>query len=102
MTYQNRFVLRNDLAKPLTLNIEPEGAFFPLEQGESVSVIDVYTVAPVTVKFSNSDKGDPIVSIWPGDGDVRVEKEGVDLLDLIQADGCVGSPSEEVAALSRS
>ncbi|HKI31767.1 MAG TPA: hypothetical protein VKA46_07855 [Gemmataceae bacterium] len=84
MVHRNQFVIRNDLPKPLTLNIEPEGAFFPLGKGEEVSVTDVFTSAPVTVKLTKSDKGEPIVSIWPGDGDVRVEKDGVDVFDLIQ------------------
>ena len=102
MAYNNRFVIRNDLSKSLTLNIEPEGAFFPLGKGEEVSVIDVFTAAPVTLKLTNSEKGDPIVSIWPGDGEVRIEKEGVDVLDLIQEGVCVGSPSQGVSALGRS
>ena len=84
MVQHNRFVICNDLSKCLTLNIEPEGAFFPLGKGEEVSVTDVFTSAPVTVKLTKSDKGEPIVSIWPGDGDVRVEKDGVDVFDLIQ------------------
>ena len=84
MAHHNQFVIRNDLSKSLTLNIEPEGAFFPLGKGEEVSVIDVFTTAPVTVKLTSSDKGDPIVSIWPGDGEVRVEKDGVDVFDLLQ------------------
>ena len=41
----------------------------------------VAKMVPQTLK---SDKGDPIVSIWPGDGEVRVEKEGIDVLELIQ------------------
>jgi hypothetical protein len=101
MAYQNRFVIRNDLSKPLTLNIEPEGAFFPLGKGEEVSVIDVFTAAPVTLKLTNSEKGDPIVSIWPGDGDVRVEKEGVDVLDLIQESVGVESLRQGVTTLGR-
>jgi len=84
MVHRNQFVIRNDLAEPLTLNIEPESAFFPLGKGEEVSVTDVFTSAPVTVTLTRSDKGDPIVSIWPGDGDVRVEMRGVDVLGLIQ------------------
>jgi hypothetical protein len=84
MAHRNYFVIHNDLSKSLTLNIEPEGAFFLLGKGEEVSVTDVFTTTPVTVKLTNSDKGDPIISIWPGDGEVRVEKDGVDLLDLIQ------------------
>jgi hypothetical protein len=69
------------------LNIEPEGAFFPLGQGEEVSVTEEFTAAPVTVKLSLSATGEPIVSIWPGDGEVRVAKGGVDVLDLIQDKG---------------
>jgi hypothetical protein len=84
MAQQNQFVIRNDLSRSLTLNIEPEGAFFPLGKGEEVSVFDVFTTAPVTLKLTNSERGDPILSIWPGDGEVRVEKDGVDVLDLLQ------------------
>jgi hypothetical protein len=84
MAHHNHFIIRNDLSTSLTLNIEPEGAFFPLGKGEEVTVTDVFTTAPVTVKLTNSDKGDPIVSIWPGDGEVRVEKDGADVFDLIQ------------------
>jgi hypothetical protein len=84
MAHHNHFIIRNDLSKSLTLNIEPEGAFFPLGPGEEVSVTEEFTAAPVTVKLTNSATGDPIVSIWPGDGDVRIEKGGVDLFDLIQ------------------
>ena len=36
------------------------------------------------VKLTASVKGEPILSIWPGDGEVRVEKDGVDVFDLIQ------------------
>jgi hypothetical protein len=84
MAQHSRFVIRNDLSTSLILNIEPEGAFFPLERGEEVSVSDVFTTAPVTVKLTNSDRGEPILSIWPGDGEVTVEKNGVDVLDLLQ------------------
>jgi hypothetical protein len=84
MAHHSHFVIRNNLSKPLTLNIEPEGAFFPLNKGEEVSVTDVFTVAPVTLLFTNSDKEDTIVSLWPGDGELRVEKDGVDVFDLLQ------------------
>lgn len=84
MSQCNQFVLRNDLTKSLRLCIEPEGALFPLERGEEVSIIDRFTHAPVTVKLSTSEAGDPVLSIWPGDGEVRVEKNGVDVLDLLQ------------------
>ena len=84
MAQQNRFIIRNELSKALTLNVEPEGGFFPLGDGEEVFVIDRFTAAPVSVILTHSDKGETIVSIWPGDGNVRVEKDGTDLLDLIQ------------------
>jgi hypothetical protein len=84
MANHNQFVLRNDLPHALTLNVEPEGAFFPLGRGEEVSVRDVFTTVPVTVKLTASAQGDTIVSIWPGDGEVRVQKNGVDVFDLVQ------------------
>jgi hypothetical protein len=80
------FVIRNDLSNVLVLNIEPEGAVFTLAKKEQVTVMDDYTSVPVTIKLTASDAGDPILSIWPGDGQVRVEKDGVDLLDLAQND----------------
>ena len=83
MARHNQFTIRNDWSVAVTLNIEPEGAFFPLGKGEEVSVVDVFTTVPVTVRLTPSDRGDPILSIWPGDGEVRVQKDGVDLLDLI-------------------
>lgn len=82
MANVSRFVIRNDLSKPVTLNIEPEGAVFPLGQGQEVSVTDEFTDTPVTVKLTGEPGGDPVLSIWPGDGVVRVEKDGVDVLDL--------------------
>ncbi len=84
MVHHNHFIIHNDSCQALMLNIEPEGAFFPLAQGEEVSITDAFTSAPVTIKLSRSDRGDPLVSIWPGDGEVRVEKGGIDVLDLIQ------------------
>jgi hypothetical protein len=86
MAQRNQFVIHNDLPRPLILNIEPEGAFFPLGKGEEVCVVDEFTAIPVTVKLSSSDNGDPVVSIWPGDGEMRVEKNGVNVLDLLQAE----------------
>jgi hypothetical protein len=83
MAQSNRFVIRNDMSKPMILNIEPEGAFFPLGKGEEVSVFERFKADPVTIKFSSSNSGDTILSLWPGDGDLRVEKDGVDVLELI-------------------
>jgi len=95
MARHNRFIIRNDLPGSLRLNIEPEGALFPLGRGEEVSVTDVFTTAPVTVKLTASAQGEPIVSIWPGDGEVRVEKEGVDVFDLIQRSAAPDPASQQ-------
>jgi hypothetical protein len=84
MARHNHFLIRNDLPDMVTLNIEPEGALVSLRPGEEVSVTDVFTDSPVTVKLTRTSKGDPVLSIWPGDGDVRVEKGGVDVFRLLQ------------------
>jgi hypothetical protein len=83
MSRQSHFLIRNDLPRVMILNIEPEGVYFPLSNGEEVSVTDTFTTDPVTLKLTASDKGEPVVSIWPGDGNVRVEKGGVDVFDLV-------------------
>jgi len=84
MTHHNHFLIRNDSVKPLTLNVEPEGAFLPLAKGEEVSVSEAFQTAPLTLKLSIADDGGPILSLWPGDGEVKVVKAGVDVFDLIE------------------
>ena len=70
-------------AATMILNVEPEGAFFPLDRGRKVFVVDASETLPVTLRFSRGEHGESILSIWPGDGDVRVEKDGVNLLDTL-------------------
>jgi hypothetical protein len=82
MASRSRFVIQNEIGRPMILNIEPEGTFFRLDAGQEVSVTDVYCSAPVTLMFTCEAGGDPVVSIWPGDGEVRVEKDGIDVLEL--------------------
>ena len=84
MVHHSQFIIRNDRSESLILNIEPEGVFVPLQIEEEVTVTDNFQTNPVTVKLSNSDRGDTILSIWPGDGAVKVEKNGKDVLDLLQ------------------
>ena len=66
MATHNQFLIHNDLPKPLTLFIEPEGASFPLDRGEEVRVTDVFLSAPVTIKLTASDEGEPILSFGAG------------------------------------
>ena len=83
MASVSRFVIENDSLVALVLNVEPEGAFFPLDRGRKVFVVDASETLPVTLRFSRGEHGESILSIWPGDGDVRVEKDGVNLLDTL-------------------
>jgi hypothetical protein len=87
MNNANHFVIENNAKKPFDLYVEPEGALFSLHPGEKVTVRDRFTISPVNVIVSTSETGATEVSIWPGDGEVRVEKDGVDVLDLIQKQG---------------
>lgn len=82
MTNHSRFVIQNDLSGPAIVNIEPECVQISLPPGEEVTVQDAFDKEPVTLKVE-SDNGETIISIWPGDGEVRVEKDGVDVFDLI-------------------
>jgi hypothetical protein len=81
MTNHNRFVIQNGLPGPMVVNVEPECVQVALSAGEKVTVQDTFENEPVTLKVE-SDNGDTIISVWPGDGEVRVEKDGVDVFDL--------------------
>ncbi len=81
MSSPSRFVIENSSSVALLLCVEPEGAVFPLAVGELVTVIDPFVMMPATLRFSVGDAGEPFLSVWPGDGDTRVEKNGVNLLD---------------------
>jgi hypothetical protein len=83
MSNHSRFVIRNDLAVPLIVNIEPECLQIPLAPGEKVTVQEMFEREPITLKV-DSDKGDTIISLWPGDGEMLVEKEGVDVFELVE------------------
>ncbi|WP_459554718.1 hypothetical protein [Lacunimicrobium album] len=82
MAQFNRFVVRNDFAGLLLLSIEPEGAMVSLSEGEEVRVNDEFENEPVTLNVSMDQSGSPVIAVWPGDGSVRVEKGGVNVLDL--------------------
>lgn len=87
MTNHSRFVIQNDLSGPVIVNIEPECVQVSLSPGETVTVQDVFDQDPVTLKVEY-DRGDTIISVWPGDGAVRVEKDGIDVFDLIEKSAC--------------
>jgi hypothetical protein len=87
MAHHSRFVIQNHLSGPVIVNIEPECLHVSLAAGEQVTVQDTFDKEPVTLKVE-SDRGDTIISVWPGDGEVRVEKDGVDVFDLLEKGAC--------------
>lgn len=86
MTNHSRFLIQNDLPGPVIVNIEPECVQVALSSGERVMVRDSFELEPMTLKVE-SDRGETIISVWPGDGEVRVEKDGVDVFELIEKNG---------------
>lgn len=85
----NQSVFRNACEVSLSLYIEPEGALFMLPPGEEVVLRDHYSKMPMTLKYSHDSEGGPILSIWPGDGELIVTKDGIDVLELLSQDSVV-------------
>lgn len=83
MTNRSRFVIQNDTPSALTVNIEPECVQVPLTLGETLTVQDTFENDPVTLKVE-SNNGETIISVWPGDGEVRIEKDGVDICEIVE------------------
>lgn len=79
----NKFFISNNSSTPIVINIEPYGVFYHLKQGHDVLVSESYDTAPLTIKITSEDDGMLVYSIWPGDGDVVVTHQGVDVLKLI-------------------
>lgn len=82
----SRFVIQNDVGSTLIVNIEPECVQVPLTLGEKLTVQDRFQNEPVTLKIE-SNTGETIISVWPGDGEVRVEKGGVDVFEIVEKSG---------------
>lgn len=82
MATKGFFRIENRSSNVVILYIEPEGAAIPLNCGDEVSVYDLFAKSPVTLRVSKSESGEVCISIWPGDGDVKVEKGGVNVFDL--------------------
>ncbi|MGH7138756.1 MAG: hypothetical protein ACREHD_23665 [Pirellulales bacterium] len=83
MSNHSRFFIQSDTPVALIVNIEPECVQVPLTLGETLTVKDRFENDPVTLKVESND-GETTISVWPGDGDVRVEKDGVDVFELVE------------------
>jgi hypothetical protein len=83
MTNYSRSAIQNDRPERVIVNVEPECVQVRLASGEKLTVHDAFEKEPVTLKV-DSENGHTIISVWPGDGEVRVEKDGLDVFDLVQ------------------
>lgn len=81
MSNANEFLIDNHTGDDFSVHIEPECFVVQLKQGECLTVRDKYFVAPVTLRIGKSELGRTVISIWPGDGDVVVERNGVNVMD---------------------
>lgn len=79
----NNFVFQNKTGQKLLLSIEPEGVLYALANDEKVSIRDEFVEKPVTLTATRGDGNEVIISIWPGDGELSVEKDGQNVLELI-------------------
>ncbi len=82
MARNTTFIIENDAEKDFDVFVEPEGVMVRLVQNEKIVVTDKYEEAPVTLRISRDDDGNVLMSVWPGDGDTKVEKNGVDVLEI--------------------
>jgi predicted methyltransferase len=82
MKQSSLFAIRNDSQAPLFIQLEPEAHCISIDPDENVTVRDAYTEAPATLAITALDGGQIVVSVWPGDGDVIVAKDGVDVLEM--------------------
>jgi hypothetical protein len=82
VVHSNRFTIRNNFSGTLLLAVEPEAAIVSLAAGDEVQVSEQFDNEPVSLNVSINDEGLPLIAVWPGDGTLRVEKGGVNVLDL--------------------
>ena len=71
------FTIDNDSTRPFSIHVEPEGFVVILQPGEHVTVRDEYDKFCLTVRMGIDDRGATVLSIWPGDGFVGVERDGI-------------------------
>lgn len=83
MPNTTEFLIDNDTGEDFAVHIEPECFVVEMRDGDCLTVRDSYSVSPVTVRLGKNQSGRTVVSLWPGDGDVVVEKDGVNVMEGI-------------------
>ena len=81
MPDSTKFTIENDCKSELSVWVEPEAHPVPLLPGEELVIHDKYQKSPLTVRVSQDDAGLPMLSIWPGDVEAIVKKNGQNVLD---------------------
>jgi len=75
-------VIENDENLDLHIIVEPEAHYVPLKEYEKVIVYGDQPASPITIRVSNDHSGKVFLALWPGDGDMIVEKDGKNIFDL--------------------
>ena len=83
MPTTTQFMIENDSDGDFDVYIEPECFVVRMKQGDCLTVRESYSESPVTVRVGKDETGRTVVSLWPGDGDVVVEKDGVNVMEGI-------------------
>ena len=79
------FRIQNGSPHRLAIHLEPEAVACALAPSDEVVVHETYRDEPLTMRISAPHASEIVLTIWPGDGNVRVEKGGRDILDVPQA-----------------
>ncbi len=82
MSNVNKFLIDNDTDDDFAVHVEPECFIVQLKKGECLTVREKYSTAPMTLRIGKDEHNRTVISIWPGDGDVVVERNGVNVMDL--------------------
>lgn len=77
----NRFLIDTMTAEVLEVFVEPECVALHIANGECITVHEKYTTEPVTVRVNKDVNGKLLISLWPGDGDIVVEKNGINVME---------------------
>ena len=83
MPNTTEFLIDNDTGDDFAVHIEPECFVVQMKHGECLTVRDEYSISPVTVRIGKDHRSRTVISLWPGDGDVVVEKNGINVMEGI-------------------
>lgn len=81
MPTTTQFMIDNDSGDDFDVYIEPECFVVRMKQGDYLTVKESYSESPVTVRVGKDQAGRTVISLWPGDGDVVIEKDGVNVME---------------------